>query len=345
MLIHDAKQLVREWVDAEASRLPGFAGAYFAGSAMWRRDDEELPAASDVDVWFVLGDDAPASKLGKFAYRGVLLDVSYTTFGQLGSADELLADHQRAGAFRRPNVIADPTGRLTALQAAVERDFARRTRVEQRCDRAAQHCLRYVRALEPSMPFPDAVLVWAFACGVMSHVLLVAGLRNPTVRLRYLAARQLLAEYDRLDFYETLLEPLGCAPLTPEHARRHTDTLAGAFDDASRVLTTPVFFAGDISADARHVAIDGAEALIDRGDHREAVFWNVVTYARCMKVLAADAPALHDRHDPGFREMLGDLGVTSSVDLEGRAARVEALLPDVTDLATAIVDANTEIRP
>lgn len=50
---------------------------------------------------------------------------------------------------------------------------------------------------------------WVFPTGIMTHVLLVAGLRNPTVRRRYEAARDLLADHDGLDLHDRLLELLG----------------------------------------------------------------------------------------------------------------------------------------
>ena len=49
---------------------------------------------------------------------------------------------------------------------------------------------------------------WVFPTGIMTHVLLVAGLRNPTVRRRYETTRDLLAEHNRLDLHERLLNVL-----------------------------------------------------------------------------------------------------------------------------------------
>ena len=202
-----------------------------------------------------------------------------------------------------------------------------------------------MRYLDASPPFHEAVIIWAFATGILTHVLLVAGLKNPTVRLRYLAVRELLAAYGLSDFYQTLLEPLGCADLTNDEVARHLPVLADAFDAASAALTTPILFASDISAGARHIAIDGSRELIERGDHREAVFWMLATYARCQHVLATDAPAAaYEKHDAGLRDLLRDLGIASFADLVDRVADVEALLPRVSEVAEAIMAANTKIE-
>src|SRR5262249_46822219 len=158
----------------------------------------------------------------------------------------------------------------------------------------------------------DQVAAWLFATGVTTHVLLVAGLKNPTVRRRYLAARELLAEYRVPDFYPTLLELLGCAQMSRARAEQHLAALADVVDIAKTVVKTPFFFASDISAIARPIAIDGSRELIERGYHREAIFWMVATYSRCQKVLSHDAPVnVQERFTPGYRQLLGDLGITS----------------------------------
>ncbi|MDF2744788.1 MAG: hypothetical protein K0S88_6166, partial [Actinomycetia bacterium] len=130
------------------------------------------------------------------------------------------------------------------------------------------------------------MLAWLFPTGVTTHVLLTAGLRNPTVRLRYLAAR-------------TLLTLLGCAELPRERVERHLTAMTAAFDTAA--------------------AVDGSRDLVGRGHHREAVFWIAATYARCLAILASDAPAAAPGHTPGFVELLGDLGIASPADLGRRA--------------------------
>jgi hypothetical protein len=124
----------------------------------------------------------------------------------------------------------------------------------------------------------------------------------------------------------------------------HLTALANAFDAATAAIRTPFSFASDISDIARPVAIDGSRELIERGYHREAVFWMVVTYSRCQKILYHDAPAgLQERFSPGYRQLLGDLGITSFTDLQQRSHQVKALLPHVWEVAEAIIATNAEI--
>lgn len=130
---------------------------------------------------------------------------------------------------------------------------------------------------------------------------------NPTVRTRYMAVRELLADYGHLGFHESLLELLSVAQMSRDRVGRHLATLTGIFDRATRAIKTPFPFATDISDAARPMTIDGTLEMIDRGYHREAMFWIAVTHSRCRKVILRDAPAemTHTFRD-GYRELVGD---------------------------------------
>jgi hypothetical protein len=344
MLVRDAREMARQWVIEEGSGVPGFCGAYHAGSTSWLPGDAVLPATSDVDVMVVVSDPGPPGRHGKLIYRDVLLDVSYVPSDHLRSLDQVLGDYHLAGGFRTPSVIADPSGRLTSLQAAVSRDYARRAWVRRRCEQARGRVLGFLRSIDGSAPLHDQVTAWLFAAGVTTHVLLVAGLRNPTVRGRYVAVRELLADYGRLELHETLLGLLGCAAMSRERVARHLGALESVFDAAAAAIRTPFFFASDITDAARPVAIDGSRDLVERGLHREAVFWIAATSSRCQKVLHHDAPGeMEDRFGLAYRQLLGDLGIASFHDLRRRGEEVERLLPRLWDEAEAIMAANRSI--
>jgi len=345
MLVKDAKAIARRWVIEHASATDGFYGAFYAGSANWLPAEAILPATSDVDVWIVWEGPGPGDKPGKFLYQDVLLEVSYQSSDQLRSPEVVLADYHQAGSFRTPNIIVDPSGQLSLLQAAVAQDYAKRHWVRQRCEQARDKVLRNIQSINPADPLHDQVMAWLFGAGVTTHVLLVAGMRNPTVRRRYVAVRELLKEYDQSDVYETLLAMLGCQQMSQAQATQHLAALAEVFDATKAVVKTPFFFAADISDLARPVAIDGSRELIEQGLHREAIFWMLATHCRCQKVLAADAPVeLQERFLPSYRALLADLGITSPVDLQQRSEQVKALLPNIWQVAEAIMAANPAIE-
>ncbi|HEU5139978.1 MAG TPA: hypothetical protein VFT51_08395 [Bacillales bacterium] len=344
MKVETARHAAFDWIRKYASKEAGFRGAYFSGSTVGMPDGAELPPASDVDIVVVIAQDEPPLKLGKFTYRETLLEVTYLSLNQFASVKEVLTSYHLAGSFRTNTIIADPTGRLRKLQKQVSASFPKLPWVSRRCDNAREKVENGLRNIDTSGPWYDQVTQWLFPTGVTTHVLLVAALRNPTVRLRYLAAREVLFEYGCPDLYEELLELLGCAQLTPERVEHHLESLARTFDVAADVAETPFFFSTDITTITRPVAIDGSRELIRSGNHREAVFWIVATFARCHKILDADASQdLQNEHIPAFNEMVADLGINSTEDLTCRAEKVFQFLPRLWKTTEAILQANTSI--
>ena len=173
----------------------------------------------------------------------------------------------------------------------------------------------------------------------------MAGLKNTTVRKRYLAARELLADYDFLDFYEDLLEVSGFARISRRRVEHYLALVTDVFDVAKTMVKTPYRFASDVSDVGRPIAIDGSQELIDRGYHREALFYLVRTYCRCQHVLLQDAPVkVQDRFGPIFRQLLGDFGIMSFADLQQRSEQVKEFIPQIWGVAESIMAANPDIE-
>ena len=154
MLAKVARTVAREWVLTNASTIPGFQGAFYHGSIGWLADDATIAPTSDLDIMVVLNDPNPPVKPGKFSYRDVLLEVSYVSSEHLRSPEHVLGQADFAGSFRTPSVIADPTGHLTTLQAAIARDYAKRRWVERRCEHARDKIHNNFRALRAATRFP-----------------------------------------------------------------------------------------------------------------------------------------------------------------------------------------------
>lgn len=344
MLVSQAKEVARQWVNREGSRLPGFTGAFLTGSILWLADGDTLPTTSDVDVMLVL-ESPPTLKLGKFVYAGLLLEVSYMAPEQLQSAEEILGQSHMAGNFSRTEMLMDLTGQLTTVQAVVAREYAQPRWVRARCAEVQAKALRWLATPDESLPFHDQVTSWLFGTSLSTHILLMAGLGNATVRKRYVASRVLLAEYGYLDFHETLLTQLGCQAMSPGSVAGHLQWVAELFDAAQQTLKTPYRFGADLSPDGRSVAIDGSRELIQQGLHREAIFWLVATASRCQHVLAVDgSPEVQASFLDGYQRLVGDLGISSLVDLQMRCRQSRDFLPQVWQVAEAIMAVNPEIQ-
>jgi hypothetical protein len=345
MKVKRAREAARQWMVEEGSGIPGFCGAYTAGSTNWLPDDADLTTASDLDIMVALADQNQAGRRGKFIYHDTLLEVSYLRNDQFQSPDQVLGDYHLAPSFRTTRIMLDPLGLLTPLLAAVSRDYAKRQWVRRRCNNARGKTFEYLRSINEETALHDQVMACLFAAGITTHVLLVAGLRNPTVRARYVAVRELLADYGHVEFHETLLELLGSARISRGRVSQHLATLTEIFDAAKRAIKTPFPFVSDVSDSARPIAIDSSWDLIGRGCHREAMFWVGVTHSRCQKVLSRDAPGdLTQSFKDSYQELVGDLGVPTFAEVRRRCAEIERILPRVCDLAEGIIAANCGIE-
>jgi hypothetical protein len=336
--VQTAREIAAAWVTTQDS---GFAGAYLTGSVARLPADADVPRTSDLDVVVVTTGGYAPPKLGKFLHRGVLLEVSFLPESELASAEHVLSSYHLAGGFRTDTIIADPAGRLRRLQATVGAAFADPVWVRRRLLDVRSRIETGLRGLDPAAPFHEQVLGWLFRTGVTAHLPLVAALRNPTVRLRYPAAREVLLNCGRADAYGQLLRLLGVDGLSRDVVQGHLDALAETFDATATVASTPFFFSTDLTPQARPIAIDGSQDLIDVGDHREAVFWIVATFARCHTVLAVDDPALHRGLRPAFEAAVADLGITGSADVRQRADDVLAELPELCRVAETIAARHT----
>ncbi|MDL2233242.1 hypothetical protein LJC63_06645 [Ruminococcaceae bacterium OttesenSCG-928-L11] len=326
MTIGNAKRIAAEWVGHYAETHP-LIGAVLHGSIVDAPEADTLPSWSDLDLLLVMEPaDVPLQKPGKLRHRGVLLEASVISITQLTPPEQLLSTYEIAPSFRHPP-LWDPSGRLEAITATVSRRFAEPRWVQARCDAVYAKIRSGIQGYRRESQLLDTVNPWLFPAGICAHAVLVAARRNPTVRLRCLRAREVLAEWGALDLYDAMLALLGCDALSSREVANLLQLLEPVFDKAAALRQSPFPFQSDISADARFIAIDGSRQLIESGHHREAVFWIAVTWERCMRILRADAPEEYRLALPGLQAVLDALGAGSPQAVERRLADIEGFLP------------------
>jgi hypothetical protein len=329
----------------EASRVPGFCCAYTAGSTNWLSDDADLPTTSDVDIMVVLEEPNEGVGRRKFHYCNVLFEVSYLWQNQFQSPTRILSDYHLAPSLQSTTTIFDPLGLLAPILVSVSTEYRKRHWVQQRATNARDKVLRFLQSVNGEATLHEQVIRCLFAAGITTHILLVAGLRNPTVRARYRNVRELLVEYGHDEFQETLLNLLGSARISRERVKRHLATLSDVLDAARVAIKTPFPFASDVSDDARAITKDGILKLIEQGYHREAMFWVGIMHSRCQKILWSDAPGLLSQsYKNSFHELAWDLGLPASAAVRQRCVEIERALPQVCSLAQTIARANPEIE-
>lgn len=348
MKVEKARAIAVAWVLEAAATTLGYVGAWIAGSVAYMPAGAHLPTGSDVDIAIVLDRPDLPAKPGKFHYRGILFEATYLTTGALQPLERLLADYHVGnslwGGGSGENIIDDPSGMIRATQDALRPTFANEAHVIRRCESVRQRVASGLAFMPENAAFHEHLLAWVFPTGVLCHLPLVAALENPTVRRRYVAARGVLMRYNFDSAYEALLHALGCNAMTHAQVSHHLQRLEVTFDAAAKTSLTDLPFATDISPAARTIAIDGSQAMIDAGDHREAVFWIVVTFARCHAVLSLNAPATGERLYPDFLALCSDLGVETIALLRTRAAETTRRLPSMWDIALDIIKKNPGIE-
>lgn len=342
-----ARHAARTWVEVTARSMPGYRAAFLAGTITSLGDEVIVPPWSDTDIMVVVVVDGEApAKAGKFRSSGALLEGTYLSAASLTDPEAVLGSYHAANALATGVILDDPAGWLAGIQAAVRGEFPRRHRVEARCANARTGTERGFAAMDGTGSLALGAQSWVFPTGVMTHVLLVAGLRNPTVRRRYETVRELLAAHDRLDLHERLLEVLGSQGMDRATVDRHLQTVTRLFDAAVPVQAASYRFSSDITAVARPISIDGSRDMIARGFHREAVFWLVVTGSRALQKLQHGlGPAAAAPFEDGFADLLADLGLVRFDDFLGRRDDALALLPEVWEAAQGIIEATPEIVP
>ncbi|MEG6590270.1 hypothetical protein [Paenibacillus barengoltzii] len=133
----------------------------------------------------------------------------------------------------------------------------------------------------PKKLLQNQVLGWLFPTGVTTHVLLTAALRNPTIRLRYLRAREVLEAYGHREVYAELLQLLGCTQLTARRTEAHLKVLERTFDTAA--ADTPEEgqrLAPDFHALLSDLGVGTPEALFQRADNVLRYLPRLMTVAR-----------------------------------------------------------------
>ncbi|RXZ01895.1 hypothetical protein [Fictibacillus sp. S7] len=344
MKVGEARKNSAEWTNNFAESSDWVLGAYFSGSTIEMDNDENLPVGSDVDIVVVTTLQDPPMKLGKFLYKGTLLEVTYLSQEQLSSPEKVLSSYHLVGSFRVDTIIYDPHNVLQNLQRVVSTKLAQKKWVLTRCEDARKRVETGFNSISSKVPLHEQVMSFLFGSGVTTHILLVAALRNPTIRLRLVKAKEVLENYRLEGFYEELLELLGYSHFTPKRVEYHLNNLEKTFDVTVNVSRTPFFFSTDILKDSRLIVMEGSRELIKKGLHREAVFWIAVTFTRCHTILAADADAdTQSSHLPAFHELLNELGISSHPDIIMKSRQVLDFLPGVWDTAERIIHENPEI--
>ncbi|GAF21948.1 hypothetical protein [Shouchella hunanensis] len=342
MNTQDAIAIAREWVQHVGSHQPGFKGAYLAGSVLTHPRLAPWPVSSDVDI-MIISTKVQDKKLGKFIYKGLLLEVTTLDYRLFLQKETILADYHVGYSFAHTIVLSDVDDVLVPLQTEVARDFYHMEWVHRRCEHVKEKSIAGLTTIPTSAPFHEQVMSWLFPTGVLAHLFLTAALENPTVRKRYTAVQAVLKRYNMEDVHETLLKQLRVESLTKMTVQSSLDQLEETFVLAVEHAKTPFFFSTDVTHSAKPIVIEGSQLLINKNQFRESFFWIIATFCRCHIILAHDAPHLHEKRLPYFKQVLSSIGITTEKDLYSAALKTLSTVDYFWDHTRALIENNPDI--
>lgn len=341
MTVADARQVARQWVLGHAPEVPGLWAVMFGGSINWLPEDAEVDPYSDIDLWFLIkGEIDPRLRQRKIRHEGLLLEPAYLPAEGFSTKEAVLGDWVCGCHLTVPSAIHDPSGALTRLQRIAAKQYSEPAWVRRRCERMASEMRT---GLFPQMRGEvdngDRCFAFGLAVAAMVQIPMVASVKPPTLRRGGMAFTDLMLSLRQKAISERRLELLGSARLGRNDVEGLFAAATMAYDRAVEVWRTPLPFGEwDLCPDARPHMIDGARDLIDRGYHREAVFWIFYTHWLAHTALVNDAPEECARifHEP-YQRLLEAMGIGSPEGLRKKAALAEELLGLVMTLAEQII--------
>lgn len=330
-------EFLAPWLEQFLADHPFVVGAYLAGSAAELGPEEDLADCSDIDVMLVI-EGQPRPKPGKIPYGIAVIEGSYVPWSSIDDPEKALADYHLAHGLHHGRILYDKDGRLCKLCAQVAAEFAKPERVRQRVDSVIRKIEANLDSFDPNAPRYTRAMGLLFAAGIMVHAVLVAAQKNPTVRMRYRAAREVLKE--RPEAMEMLLEAAGFSDLSPSSARQAVMQMSALFDTMCPHCKTQFPFTSDLQPEMRKSAVDDALSLIDSGLHRESMFWTLATFCRLMLQASADKPELIGVWNGTFTYEMAAMAKVNMESADSQLQRIEAIrgaLPALRSLCDEIV--------
>lgn len=311
LTVDDALAIASTWITT--SNLP-FSSSFIGGSVAYAAPDSLYDPASDIDCYLVTDGEAPDGKIGKITVDGVLLDVSWLPWSQLEHAE---SDAVMASLLHFGQVVRDD-GHLGSLQERLSAEFRSPSMVAIRLESMRRKIRNGLAGDSSHLQAPEQVMNWLFPATLATHIPLVKTCAPLTVRKRFLAAKKIMEPTD----YEGLLALYEFDTVTMIQAQGWLDSIATLFDATKELAAkSSRFWATDIQAGARHIAIDGSQQLIDTGNHREALYWIIATSTRCLTV-RSDADIDSSDFLPAFTEMLSVMGIETAKQRQERSAAI-----------------------
>jgi hypothetical protein len=282
--VKEIKGIARQWLAEHIAMFPGAIGAYLAGSLSYLDDEDEFPFFSDIDIRIVLDKkQASLCEHDKVTFKGYLIEWSVKYRNDFSSIEMLLSDSYSAQELVSTDILLDSNGWLRMLQKEVQEKFYLPYFVKKRCH-------ENILKIEHAIKNPGYLTILPLA-----GLVLAANVRFLTIRRLLEETYIVLKEQNRLDLQELLLEVLGSRKFSEKEVRQDLDNLMAAFDYTVTLSKRPGLIGSfNLKHFVRPYIYYGTLDMVERGRHREAVWWileNYNTAARTILQSQGDKPS------------------------------------------------------
>ena len=355
MIVGQAKQTLRTWVQVGLDDYPGLCGAHLVGGITGFPDTAFFPEYKDVDLHLILEEGSPALQSTnpfennlEISYDGLMIEGGLKPRTDYASAEAVLANPEIAYHLTRDSILYDPQGFLHNMQARVKEEYPRRQWVKARCE-YERHGLDGVMALLPMARQMDAsgaadFGLLGYSTTFLIALMCVATLQAPTTgSTARLKLRAILTEYNQLELYEAFTSLLGVESITPAQASQLIQEAEALFDTAVLFKRTPIPFGHKLRAHLRPYFVDSCRTMLNDGHFGEAATWSIPFYMASCNTMLVDGP---DDQRPYYAQKLLDLlsllGL-DSVDWNQRWAQARQLYDAFFALAAEVVERNPDV--
>lgn len=362
--VREVKSLVREWVAQQAMQWPDLRAAHLTGGITALEEDDLFPAEKDVDLHLIFPDQSAllqtdAMPLVETQHAGLAIEAGLKPMSWYCSPQAVLGNPEIAYHLTRDTILFDPAGHLLELQPEVRRRYAEANFVQERIAwerRGQDGALRLYEQFEQTAGPVTALNIMGYTVTFAAAALSVATLQPPKQGGRvFLHLRQALAQADRLDLYEDVLQALGLAsfdaPMVQSFLREATEQ----FDMAVKLRESGRWpedrfgpFRHKLHRHLRPYFVRTCHDLLRQGWAREAMGWVLPYHLATSDALLAVSPeSEHDwlRHRQG--ELQRALGLEIFARRQDAVSRLRTVYAEIftvaDDLAVFSATHNTDV--
>jgi hypothetical protein len=338
MRVNRAIELAKEWVRECGSQLPGFVGAHLGGSIIQFPKEAILTDHTDIDIFCVM-EDEQQFRQNKFIYRGAFLETVPVSLEKYRSPEQVLSSPYFAHNLVAESILADPQGILTKLHQRVKDEFPQRRWVQARSANVRSLAEHWLEQMEEATSVNDGFTRLLLLILNLSGLAVVAQCGIPTVRKCLVRAKEAFQAAGQPALAVSLLRVLGSSEMSRDHVQLCLDRSITALDRALEVYETPFLLDHNVRPCARPYLIEGAEQMVQAGNHQEAMFWIAAIHWSANTALQNDAPATErSRWQTGFDQLQHDLMLDDLAAYRARVALARTVAHDLFAWADQVVE-------